>query len=305
VIDLHMHSTCSDGTDSPEELARLVVASGVSAAALTDHDTMAGSAAFAEALRAAGVEPVPGVEISCLDASSGRSAHLLCYFLEDPEAPLAAVLATLREDRATRNARLLEKLAEEGCPVDADRVEELAGKPLEAAGRPHFAQAVLEAHPAQFADLGAVFAELLGESGRAYVPKARVSIAEATDLARASGAVTVLAHPLQTFAGWVDGVPRSFEEERRLLDAAFAQAADWGVSGAEAYYSRHTPEQVAMVRELCEAHGLVATGGSDFHGQLKPDLCVGHGIRSKRGTPAELHVPDSALDELKARRPIG
>lgn len=305
VIDLHMHSTCSDGTFSPEDLARLVAASGVSAAALTDHDNMEGSAAYGEALHAEGIEAVPGCEISCLLEDTGRSAHLLCYFLEKPTAPLHEVLASLREDRATRNLRLIEKLAEAGYPVTVAAVEELAAKPLLAAGRPHFAEAIMAAYPEQFESLQSVFNQVLGDGGSAYVAKAKVTIPAATAMATASGAVTVLAHPLQTFASARGGSVLSLSEEREILDAAFAQAATWGVSGAEAYYARHSPEQVAMVVELCEKHGLVPTGGSDFHGAKTPDLTVGRGVKSKKGTSSELRVPDSSLTALKARRPTG
>ena len=303
VIDLHMHSTCSDGSFSPEDLARLVAASGVSAAALTDHDNMEGSAAYADALATEGVEAVPGCEISCLLEDTGRSAHLLCYFLEDPSSPLHGALAGLQEDRATRNQRLIEKLAEVGYPITVDAVEELAGKPLVAAGRPHFAEAIMATYPKRFESLQSVFNEVLGDTGSAYVAKAKITIPEATAMATASGAVTVLAHPLQTFASARGGSVLSLSEEREILDTAFAQAATWGVAGAEAYYARHNPEQVAMVVELCEKHGLVATGGSDFHGAKTPDLTVGRGVKSKKGTPGELRVPDSALVALKARRP--
>lgn len=302
MIDLHMHSTCSDGTLSPEDLAQVVAASGVSAAALTDHDTMAGSAAYSAALAAHGIEGVPGVEISCL-LENGRSAHLLCYFLEDEDSELHAALAGLRDDRANRNHRLLDKLAEVGYPISADEVVKRAGKPLAEAGRPHFAEVIQATYPATFPDLQSVFTTLLGDTGAAYVSKAKITIEEATALATASGAVTVLAHPLQTFASARGGSVLSLDEERALVDAAFADAARWGVSGAEAYYGRHRPDQVAMLVELCGRHGLVATGGSDFHGAKTPDVTPGKGVKRNIGTASEMRVPDAALAELKARRP--
>ncbi len=299
-----MHSTCSDGTLSPEDLAQVVAASGVSAAALTDHDTMEGSARYAAALAERGVEAVPGVEISCLLEETGRSAHLLCYFLEDADSPLHAALANLRDDRANRNQRLIDKLAEVGYPISVSTVEALAGKPLAEAGRPHFAEVIQTAYPEEFSDLQSVFNELLGDGGKAYVSKAKISIEEATEMATASGAVTVLAHPLQTFASARGGSVYTLDEERELLERAFSDAARWGVSGAEAYYGRHRPDQVAMIVELCERHGLVATGGSDFHGEKTPDVTPGKGVKRNIGTPSEMKVPDTALAELKARRPV-
>jgi predicted metal-dependent phosphoesterase TrpH len=298
-----MHSTVSDGTDDPVSLAERVISAGLSAAALTDHDSVAGSAAFAGRLAEAGIEAVPGCEISCLLDDGESSAHLLCYFVGEGPSALHDTLNELRDDRATRNLRLIEKLAKVGYPLEPARVEEIGAKPLVDAGRPHFAEALIQAYPERFGSINEVFSALLGQGAAAYVPKARVSIAEATQVARASGAVTVLAHPLVTFCPWEDGAPLPTRRQAVLLDEAFATAAAQGVSGAEAYYSRHTPEERALVLELCERHDLVATGGSDFHGKKKPDLAVGIGLKAARGSSSALRVPDSALEELKARRP--
>ena len=194
-------------------------------------------------------------------------------------------------------------IRDSGYPIEVERVEAIGAKPLIEAGRPHFAEALIEAYPSEFSSINGVFTTLLGEGAAAYIPKARVTIEEATATATASGAVTVLAHPLTTFCPRVDGSALPLARQAEILDSAFAAAAAQGVSGAEAYYSRHTPAEVAMVAELCERHGLVATGGSDFHGTKKPDLAVGIGVRSQRGTTGQLRVPDSVLDELRARRP--
>jgi len=304
VIDLHMHSTVSDGTDGPGELARLVVAAGLSAASLTDHDSIGGHAAFAEVLAGSGVEFVPGCEISCLHAPSGLSAHVLCYFLGPDTSPLHETLAVLRTDRATRNTQLLERLGELGFDqVSAEEIEDRAGKPLVEAGRPHFAESVLASYPGRFATVNEVFSRLLARGQPAYIPKAHVTVGQASCEAAASGAVAVIAHPIITFCPLRDGVPWPIDEQREHLDEIFAGLAADGVVGAEAYYSRHSPEQIAMVVELCERHDLVPTGGSDYHGSIKPDLGVGVGIVANKGTSSELRVPDSALAALKARRP--
>jgi predicted metal-dependent phosphoesterase TrpH len=298
-----MHSTISDGTDDPIALADRVISAGLRAASLTDHDSVEGSDAFGQRLAEVGIEAVRGCEISCLQDDGERSAHLLCYFMGEGPDELHTTLAALRLDRATRNTCLLERLAEVGYPLEADRVEAIAAKPLVDAGRPHFAEALIEAYPSRFSSISDVFTALLGEGGAAHVSKARVSIAEATAVATASGAVTVLAHPITTFCPWVGGIPLTLDRQAERLDAAFAAASAQGVSGAEAYYSRHSPEEVAMVAELCARHGLVATGGSDYHGSKKPDLAVGIGVKAWRGTTGQLRVPDTALDELRERRP--
>jgi predicted metal-dependent phosphoesterase TrpH len=297
-----MHSTVSDGTDAPAALARRVISAGLSAAALTDHDSVEGSDEFASVLAAAGIEAVRACEISCLQDDGAHSAHLLCYFIGEGPDELHETLGSLRHDRATRNERLVARLGEVGYPLDVARVEAIGAKPLVDVGRPHFAEALIEAYPAEFSSINGVFTRLLGEGAAAYVPKARVTIAEATASARRSGAVTVLAHPLTTFCPRSATESPSLDEQRALLDDAFARAAAQGVSGAEAYYARHTPEEVAMVAELCARHGLVATGGSDYHGTKKPDLAVGIGVKSQRGTTGQLRVPDSALVELAERR---
>ena len=298
-----MHSPVSDGTDSPVELAHRVAKAGLSAAALTDHDSIDGAEEFRSVLAAEGIEAVPGCEISCLQDGGEKSAHLLCYFIGSGPSPLHETLEGLRDDRATRTVTLLARLRDVGFPIEEERVVTLANKPLLDAGRPHFAEALMAAYPNDFKTMSEVFSRLLGESGAAYVPKARVTIGEATALATQSGAVTVLAHPLMSFAPWVNGTPRSMSEQRELLDQAFASASAVGVSGAEAHYSRHTPEEVAMIVELCERHGLVATGGSDYHGTKKPDLDVGIGVKAQRGTSSELRVPDTALAQLRSRIP--
>jgi len=311
-----MHSTCSDGSDSPTELAARVVAAGLRAAALTDHDNTAGHAEYRAALEAAGVEFVPGCEISCLH--EGSSTHVLCYFLDDdPSSPLQVTLAGLQRDRETRNAKLVERLHELGyLRIDPARIEAIAGKPLAEAGRPHFAEALMEAYPeggeapevdgdlpTSFASIQDVFNGLLANNGPAYIAKAHLTVEQATEQATASGAVTVLAHPILSFCKSGPEGPPSLEQQRARLDEVFAEMAAVGVSGAEAYYSRNSPEQTEMLLDLCERHGLVPTGGSDHHGSKKPDLDVGIGVVANRGTPSELRVPDDVLEQLRARRP--
>ena len=279
MIDLHTHSTCSDGTDPPRRIPELAVAAGCSAVALTDHDTLAGLDEAARRAAEVGVRLVPGGEVSC--AYRGRSAHVLVYFVDGGDGPLQEELVRLREDRRTRNLRLVERLQELGMPVTYEEiVAEAAGE--ESVGRPHVAT-VLVRHG--FAEsIPDAFDRWLASGRPAHVPKARVAPAEIADRARASGGVAVLAHPLSMELG-----PSGLEEAVAELSAA-------GFAGIEAIYGRYSPHDRAMLARLAQRHGLVATGGSDYHGTVKAGLSVGTG-------EGDLRVPDHVLDELEARRP--
>lgn len=277
MIDLHTHSTRSDGTDPPSRIPELAAAAGCSAVALTDHDTLAG---LPEARRRAdelGIRLVPGCEVSC--AFRGGSAHVLAYFVEDGDGPLQQELAHLRRDRVTRNRLLAERLIELGLPVTYEElVAEAASE--ESLGRPHVA-AVLVRHGAADS-IPDAFDRWLAKGRPAHVPKARVSPAAVALLARGSGGVAVLAHPLTLDLG-----PNE-------LAAAVAELAEAGFAGIEAWYGRYSPDERAGLAELARRHGLVATGGSDYHGTVKADLAVGTG-------QGDLRVPDDVVEQLAAR----
>jgi predicted metal-dependent phosphoesterase TrpH len=279
VIDLHTHSTCSDGTDPPARIPELAAGAGCSAVALTDHDTLAGLDAARHRADELGVRLVPGCEVSC--AFRSGSAHVLVYFVEDGDGPLQEELARLRRDRVARNRRLAERLRELGLDVTYEElVAEAAGE--ESLGRPHVA-AVLVRHGAA-ESVPDAFDRWLGTGRPAHVPKARVSPAEVARLAGGSGGVAVLAHPLALDLG------------PSALSAAVAELAEAGLVGIEATYGRYSPDERAALAELARRHGLVATGGSDYHGTVKADLAVGTG-------EGDLRVPDAVLEELEARRP--
>lgn len=282
MIDLHTHSTCSDGTDPPRRIPELAAAAGCSAVALTDHDTLAGLDEAGRRATELGVRLVPGCEVSC--AYRGRSAHVLVYFVDGGDGgdgPLQEELVRLRQDRRARNVRLVERLNELGMPVTYEEiVAEAAGE--ESVGRPHVA-AVLVRHG--FAEsVPDAFDRWLASGRPAHVPKARVVPAEIAERARASGGVAVLAHPL------------SMELGPSELDEAVADLAAAGFAGIEATYARYSRDDRAMLARLAQRHGLVATGGSDYHGTVKAGLSVGTG-------EGDLRVPDQVLDELEARRP--
>jgi hypothetical protein len=278
MIDLHTHSTCSDGSDSPTRIIDLAAAAGCSAVALTDHDGLSGiDDARARAAEVA-IEFVPGCEVSC--QFSPGTMHVLCYFAEPGDGPLQDQLERLRSDRDTRNDRLIARLNELGIPITEELLREEAGDAT--LGRPHFAAVLVR--------LGAVesyqdaFDTLLAKGGPAYFPKAFIDAPTTIEAARGSGALAVLAHPL------------SLGLEPVGLDRQIADLADAGLAGMECWYGRYSAEDRQGLVDIANRYGLVATGGSDFHGTYKPDLSVGTGT-------GDLDVPDTALAELTARRP--
>ena len=279
MIDLHTHSTASDGTDTPERIVELAAAVQCSAVALTDHDTLSGLGRARRRADELEVELVRGCEVSC--AFRGGSAHVLTYFVDGDEGPLQDELGRLRRDRVARNRQLAARLVELGLPLTYDEVvAEAAGE--DSVGRPHFA-AVLTRNGAT-SSVADAFDRWLGTGRPAHIPKARLAPAEAASLARASGAVAVLAHPLT-----LGLTPTE-------LSSALAELAEAGFAGVEAMYGRYTLDERAALTALARRHDLVATGGSDHHGSVKSDLTVGTG----RG---DLKVPDKVLERLAARRP--
>jgi len=286
VIDLHTHSTVSDGSESPATVVGLAAAAGCSAMALTDHDSVGGLAEAGRAAEAHGVRLVPGCEVSCRKPPHPRggpplagSVHVLVYFVGPGDGPLQRELGALRADRAERNRALAERLAELGTGVRWEDVVAAAGDEG-GVGRPHFARALVAAGAAE--DVDDAFDRWLADGRPAYVPKARLDPPDVARLAHASGGVAVLAHPLSTGLDPDD------------LERMVGALAEAGFDGLEATYGAYAPDQRARLVAMARRLGLVATGGSDFHGSFKPGLAVGTG----RG---DLAVPDDVVDALAAR----
>ncbi|MDP9070803.1 MAG: PHP domain-containing protein [Actinomycetota bacterium] len=278
MIDLHTHSTVSDGSDEPGRIPELAAAAGCATVALTDHDRLDGLAEAGARAGELGVELVPGCEISCANAPG--TMHLLVYFVEPGDGPLQAELTGLQQGRDDRNVALVERLRELGLPITHEELEAEAGG--QGGGRPH-AAAVLVANGAA-GSVQEAFDRWLAKGRPGYVEKPRLEPARAIELARASGGVAVLAHPL------------SLELEPAELDSKVGHLAGLGLGGLEALYGRYTSDERRELVALAERHGLAVTGGSDHHGTYKPDLRVGVG----RG---DLDVPDHLLEGLRARRP--
>ena len=252
-IDLHCHSTASDGTLSPAELVIAGAAAGLDVLAITDHDTTGGWAAAAQA-RPAGLRLVRGAELSCrwYGLQPAIPLHLLAYLFDPAEPHLAADLTGLREDRERRAERIVDLLRADGVGITWAEVQEYAAGG--SVGRPHIAQALIRAGLVHTTN-EAFASRWLG--ARYFVPKADLDVFRAVRAVREAGGVPVFAHPRATKRGRV--VP-----DRLIRDLAGA-----GLFGLEADHEDHTPEQRAEMRALADALGLVVTGSSDFHGTHK------------------------------------
>ncbi len=275
-VDLHTHSTASDGTDPPAQVVASAAALGLSALALTDHDTLGGIPAARAAAAQHGIELVAGTELS-VEWPAG-TMHLLCYFL-DPErpGPLQERLDEVRAARDGRNRQMVERLRSLGCGITWDEVAAEAREGV--VGRPHLAAVlVAKGHAESVPD---AFDRYLASGRPAYVDRYRLGWREAARLAAAEGSVAVVAHPHTLGVGAAD------------YAAAFTELAAGGVRGIEAYYGEYEPEVRANLAAIAARLGMVATGGSDYHGAYKPLVALGAG----RG---DLAVPDQALADLRS-----
>ncbi|MFE1175256.1 PHP domain-containing protein [Streptomyces sp. NPDC058773] len=250
-IDLHTHSTASDGTDTPAELVRNAAAAGLDVVALTDHDTVGGHAEARAALPA-GLTLVTGAELSC--RIGGVSLHVLAYLFDPEEPELARERELVRDDRVPRAQGMVAKLRDLGVPLTWEQVARIAGDG--AVGRPHIATALV--------DLGVVptvsdafSTEWLANDGRAYVQKHELDPFDAIRLVKAAGGVTVFAHPLAVKRG--SCVPES----------VIAELAAAGLDGIEADHMDHDAPTRARLRAMAADLGLLATGSSDYHGSRK------------------------------------
>ncbi len=277
LIDLHLHSTYSDGTNTPEELVALAAEAGLAAAVLTDHDTMEGTPRFLAAARAAGLRSLAGMEISA-DVPR-RTVHLLAYGCDPAEPCLAAALARVRDGRAERNALILEKLGRLGAPISMEEVRAEAGN-AEVVGRPHIAAALVRRGFAE--DRVDAFRRFLGRGAPAYAERYRLSPEEALSLVAGAGGVVSLAHPAST--GYNPA------ELRRFV----GRLAEHGLAGIECLYTGYLPNQVEEYVGLAREFGLLVTGGTDYHGDNKPGIRIGVAY-------GRLKVPLSAFEALEAR----
>jgi 3',5'-nucleoside bisphosphate phosphatase len=273
LVDLHAHTLVSDGGDRPAELAAAAAAAGVEVLAVTDHDTVAGVAEARAAGRRLGVEVLAGCELTA--AVGDRVVHVLVYGEGLLEPDLADAVEVARRGRQERNLAIGERLA---ALTGVGHAEAAAVAGASALSRAHFARALVAA--GAVADVAEAFDRYLSSGRPAYVPAPSVSAGDAVALAAKAGGVAVLAHP---------GRLAPAERERVL-----AQALEAGIDGIEVWHSQHDPELRRDLAALAERGGLLATGGSDYHGRHKPDVRLGSGANGN------VAVPRQHLDALLA-----
>ena len=277
MIDLHCHSTFSDGSLPPEQLVENALAIGLSALALTDHDTVAGLPRFLAAGEGKPIRLVPGVELS-VDCSSGVM-HMLGYWMDVENPELVRQMEWIRNGREMRNREILEKLNGLGFAMTWDEVTAFAGEDV--VGRPHFAQAMLQKGYAK--DKNEVFDKWLGDGKPAYTDRPRLTAEVAVALIRQARGVAVLAHPFTLRVG------------KEAMAKLFQELAAAGLGGVECYYSEHSSDLTRDYLAMAKQANLVPTGGSDFHGEVSPGIRLGTGFGG-------LNVPDEILGQLEARR---
>lgn len=276
-IDLHTHSTASDGSLTPTELIHAARDADLEIISLTDHDTTGGLSEAATAAITVGVEFIPGCELSVV--SPNGNMHILGYWIPIGPSELSDTLKYLRDRRHERNHLIMAKLKALGMDISYDDVLAVSGG--DAVGRPHIAQVM---HAKGFVhQLSDAFKDYLGSEGKAYVPKEKLDPRQAIELLKSVGATVVLAHP---FLLGLEGAD---------LRGVLKQLKAYGLDGIEAYYTMHRPDQTLQYLKIAQDLDLLVTGGSDFHGAIKPDVQLGIGF-------GNLFMPVSLVTAMKERR---
>ena len=276
-IDLHTHSTASDGTDAPGAIAEKAAALGLLAVSVTDHDTVSGVEEALTAGRRLGIEVVPGIEVS--SDYRDNNIHILGYFIDVRAPALRPVLDWVKTEREERNKKITAMFVADGFDMP---LEELKREyPASVLGRPHMAEYLMRKGYTNSVKEG--FDKYLGEGKPYYLPKRRISIARAVEVILAAGGVPVLAHPLQ------------YRYPRNEVVEMIEYTMGLGIRALECYYSEHTPEEQEWLLSQAERYGLGVSGGSDYHGTRKTHISLGTGMGG-------MAVPYSVLENLKARR---
>lgn len=273
LIDLHIHSTYSDGSLTPAELVSLARRAGLGAIALTDHDTMAGTADLLEAGRVQGVEVLPGIEVSSWHGSTPM--HILGYGLRHDDLLLASRMTKLQEGRQERNAKIISNLNRLG--IDACVEELLVYSAYGQTGRPHIADLLVD--KGVVANRDQAFAKYLKRGGAAYEERFRYPAAEAITMIREASGVAVLAHPV------------TIDPSLQKVPGLLRELVDIGLEGLEVHYPTHSRRVSNILKGYADKSGLIATGGSDFHGN-------GADLRTVEN---KLRVPHHLLVNLKKR----
>ena|ERR1700739_211603 len=275
MIDLHTHTTESDGSLSPGELVQAAIECGLEALAITDHDTFSGYDQAVPYATAMGLDLVSAIELSVCHCN--QSVHLLAYFVNGvPVQEFRDWVLQLQNTRRRRNHELVHNLQANGFDITMD---EVAARSRTQAGRPHFAAIMLE--KGYVNSLQQAFDHYLGETGRCFVRREEPSAAEAIQRILQAGGVPVLPHPYR------------ISSDLELLELRLAALSELGLRGIEVFHSEHSPCQAIFCEALARRLALITTGGSDFHGDAKPGIHLGTGIKGN------LAIPLRILDELR------
>lgn len=283
-IDLHTHSTRSDGTLTPSELIRYAAQKGLAAIALTDHDTIDGIEEAVQAARSLSSqdpdalvpEVIPGVELST--EYRGKDIHIVGLFIDWQNREFADRLRGFADARIYRNRKMCSLLTENGCPVSYEDLE--AAFPDTVITRAHFAQYLLDR--GMISSIDEAFRKLIGDDCPCFVPREKITPHDAVRFLLRFGGVPILAHPLQ------------YKMSETELDALVASLTGLGLDGIEVYYSTHRQADTANLSRIAEKYGLLLSGGSDFHGTRKQNLDLGTGY-------GHLYVPDTILPPIRER----
>ncbi len=274
-IDLHTHSYFSDGTKSPAELVQLASVSGVTALALTDHDTMDGVAEAMAVSVKYDVEVVPGVELSVVHKE--HVLHILGYYVDPLQKDLAGALAVLQKARDRRNEKIIVKLQDLGIEATLEELRLISG--VGQTGRPHIARLLMNHGVVR--SMNEAFNTYLGKNCKAHVGRFAYSAKEAIGFICAAGGLAVLAHPIQV------------DKTLRVLNSLLPVLKSYGLEGIETYYPSQKKKMRKRIRQFAEKSDLLLTGGSDYHGDIRPGtrLAGGHNV----------YVPPPLLDKMKER----
>jgi predicted metal-dependent phosphoesterase TrpH len=279
LVDLHLHTTVSDGALRPHELVKAASLAGIRVMAVTDHDTVDGVREAERAASDLSIHVIPGIELSA--SLDGDDVHILGYFLDPDDGSLRATLTRLQEGRVAQARSMVERLGDLGLPLDWDRVMGIAQGG--SVGRPHIARALVER--GYVATVDEAFSRFLKRGGPGYVEGEKLLPEDAVNLIREAGGVPSLAHPIIVGAS----------DYRLDLDRLLPALAEAGLEGIEAYYKGYTPEITAKLLAVASRYDLVPTGGSDFHGGgVVPDAKLG-----------AVEVPWETVERLERRRRPG
>ena len=277
IVDLHVHSTKSDGSYTPCELVAYAVTKGLSAFALTDHDTVAGIDEALEAARGKDLEVIPGIELS--SEYNGKDIHILGLFIDYRSAVFQEQIKRFADSRELRNEKMCKKLQTGGIPIEYSSLKEYFSESV--ITRAHYARYMLD--KGYITSLKEAFERYIGDHSPYFVPREKVSPKDAVSLILNAKGIPVLAHPMLYHMG------------NEQLENLILSLQDNGLMGIEAIYTTHSPSDENMLKQLAAKHALLISGGSDFHGAAKPAIDLGSGY-------GHLYIPADILDTIRQKR---